>query len=135
MGKQRCEFKIWKPIGKKHLVSPTGTRSLVGRASALDNLEDLGSSLSECQIFYFFPCVLSYALPLRSVGRSNFLRVCINLSTLIQKRHILMRTAVSYVNIYIYLSTELKGPISTGVCKDLTMLIQITTCKFEKFLY
>ena len=41
-------------------------------------------------------------LPLRSVGRSNFVRVCINLTTLIQKRHILMRTAVLYMYIYIY---------------------------------
>ena len=50
--------------------------------------------LSECQIFYLFRCVLSSMLPLRSVGRSNFVWVCVNLTTLIQKRHILMRTAV-----------------------------------------
>ena len=49
----------------------------------------MDSSPSECQIFHLFRCVLSYVLPLRSVGRSNFVRVCINL-TLIQKRHILM---------------------------------------------
>ena len=49
---------------------------------------------SECQIFYFFRCVLSSMLPLRSVGRSNFVMVCVNLTTLIKKRHILMRTAV-----------------------------------------
>ena len=42
-------------------------------------------------------------LPLRSVGRSNFVRVCVNLTTLIQKRHILMRTAVLYIYIYIYM--------------------------------
>ena len=40
-------------------------------------------------------------LPLRSVGRSNFVRVLRkNLTTLIQKRHILMRTAVLYIYIY-----------------------------------
>ena len=39
-------------------------------------------------------------LPLRSVGRSNFVRVCI-LTTLIKKRHILMRTAALYIYIYI----------------------------------
>ena len=44
-----------------------------------------------------------YMLPLRSVGRSNFVRVCVNLTTLIQKRHILMRTAVLYI--YIYMGT------------------------------
>ena len=44
--------------------------------------------------FYLFRCVLSSMLPLRSVGRSNFVRVCVNLTTLIKKRHILMRTAV-----------------------------------------
>ena len=42
-------------------------------------------------------------LPLRSVGRSNFVRVCVNLATLIKKRHILMRTAVLYVYIYMYI--------------------------------
>ena len=48
-------------------------------------------------------------LPLRSVGRSNFVRVCVNLTTLIQKRHILMRTVVLYIYIYITLT------ISTGL--------------------
>ena len=33
-------------------------------------------------------------LPLRSVGKSSLVRVCVNLTTLIKKRHILMRTAV-----------------------------------------
>ena len=43
-------------------------------------------------------------LPLRSVGRSNFVRVLRkNFTTLIQKRHILMRTAVLYIYIYIYI--------------------------------
>ena len=44
-------------------------------------------------------------LPLRSIGRSNFVMVCINknLTTLIKKkRHILMRTAI-YIYIYIYI--------------------------------
>ena len=40
---------------------------------------------------YIYICILS---SLRSVGRSNFVEVCINLTALIQKRHILMRTAV-----------------------------------------
>ena len=43
-------------------------------------------------------------LPLRSVGRSNFVRVCVNLTTLIQKRHILMRTAVLYIYTYRYIT-------------------------------
>ena len=34
--------------------------------------ECMGSNLSVRQIFYFFRCVLSSLLPLRSVGRSNF---------------------------------------------------------------
>ena len=58
------------------------------------NAEDLGSNTSECQIFHLFRCVLSYVLPLRKVERSNFVRVYINLTTLIKKRHILMITAV-----------------------------------------
>ena len=44
-------------------------------------------------------------VPLRSVGRSNFVRVCVNLTTLIQKLHILMRTAVY---IYVYTSDQLQ---------------------------
>ena len=56
----------------------------------------IGSSPSECQIFHLFRCVLSSVLPLRSVGRSNFDKGLDSLATLIQKRHILMRTAVLY---------------------------------------
>ena len=68
-------------------VLPTGTRSLVGKASARQ-AEDLGSNPSECQIFFhLFRCVLSSLLPLRSVGRSNFDKGLHNLITLIQKRH------------------------------------------------
>ena len=62
----------------------------------LQAYDDLGSSPSECQIFHLFRCVLSSVLPLRSVGRSNFDKGLHNLTTLIQKRHILMRTAVLY---------------------------------------
>ena len=47
--------------------------------------EDLGSSPSECLVFYSFRCVLSSVLPLRSVGRSNFDKGRHNLTTLIQK--------------------------------------------------
>ena len=39
---------------------------------------------------------LSSVLPLRSVGRSNFDKGLHNLTTLIQKRHILMITTVLY---------------------------------------
>ena len=35
-----------------------------------------------------------------------------------------------HIHIYIYI-----GPISTGVCKNSTMLIQITTEKYIKILY
>ena len=45
---------------------------------------------SECQIFYFFRCVLSSLLPLRSAGRSNFDKSLHNLITLIKKRHKIM---------------------------------------------
>ena len=100
-GRQRGEYKIWKPWNSGYCI---GTRKAV----------DLGSTPSECQIFYLFRCVLSSMLPLRSVGRSNFVRVCVNLTTLIQKRHILMRTAVlcsgqlwGKNKIYIYIYTSL----------------------------
>ena len=35
-GRQRSESKIWKPIWIDIQVLPTGTRSLVGKASALE---------------------------------------------------------------------------------------------------
>ena len=43
----------------------------------------------------------SSVLPLRSVGRSNFDKGLHNFTTLIQKQHILMRTAVLYIYMYI----------------------------------
>ena len=46
------------------------------------------------RVTYIYIYMLYYVLPLRSVGRSNFVRVCKKLTTLIKKRHILMRTAV-----------------------------------------
>ena len=49
---------------------------------------DLGSTPSDCQIFYLFRCVLSSMLPLRSVGRSNFDKGRHNLTTLIQETDI-----------------------------------------------
>ena len=36
--------------------------------------------------------------------------------------------------IYIYPGEALEGPISTGVSKNLTLLIQITTYRYEKLL-
>ena len=84
--KRRNEFEICKLIRIKIRVLPTGTRSLVGRASARQ-AEDLGSNHSECLIFQLFRCVLSSLLPLRCVGRSNFDKGLYNLITLIKKRH------------------------------------------------
>ena len=40
-------------------------------------------------------------LPLRSVGRSNFIRVCVKFNNVDSKRHILMRSSVLYIYIYI----------------------------------
>ena len=58
---------------------------------------DLGSSPSECQIFHVFRCVLSSMLPLRSDRRSNFDKgLHILTTTLIKKRHIIIRTAILY---------------------------------------
>ena len=47
--------------------------------------QDLGSNLSECQIFHVFRCVLSSLLHLRCVGRSNFDKGLHNLIMLIKK--------------------------------------------------
>ena len=75
----------------------------MGKASALEKAEDRVRVLASVRFFHLFRCVLSYVLPLRSFGMSNFDKGLNNLSTLIQKRHILMRTAVLYIYIYIYL--------------------------------
>ena len=70
----------------------------------IDHNQHVEQTLKLCffhHIFYLFRCVLSSMLPLRSIGRSNFVMVCVykNLTTLIKKkRHILMRTAI-----YIYI--------------------------------
>ena len=45
---------------------------------------------------YIYMCAYIYIC----VGRSNFVRVCVDLTTLIKKRHILMRTAVLYIYVY-----------------------------------
>ena len=68
-------------MGIRIRVLPTGTRSLVGKASAR-RAEDLGSNPSECHIFYLFRCLLSSLLPLRSVGWSNLDKGLHNLITL-----------------------------------------------------
>ena len=44
--------------------------------------------------FSFVPLRPFLCAALASDGRSNFVRVCINLITLSQKRHIVMRTAI-----------------------------------------
>ena len=74
----------------------------MGKASAEEKPEkkkNLGSSPSECQIFHLFRCILSSVLPLRNVGRPNFDKGLHNLTALIQKRHILMRTVVLYIRV------------------------------------
>ena len=82
--RQRNEFEICKRKMILIQVLPTGTRGLVGIASARQ-AEELGSNPSECQIFHVFRCVLSSLLPLRSFGRSNIDKGLHNLITLIQK--------------------------------------------------
>ena len=59
------------------------------RKDATEQMKNLTlASLSECQIFHLFRCVLSSVLPLRSVGRSNFDKGLHNLTTLIKKTDI-----------------------------------------------
>ena len=81
-GRQRNAFKIWKLKIINIQVLFTGTRSLVGKASAWQ-AEDLGSNPIECQIFRLLRSVLSSLVPLQSVGRSNFDKGLYNLITLI----------------------------------------------------
>ena len=57
---------------------------------------DLGSTPSECHIFYLFRCILSSVLPMRSVGRSNVDKGRHNLITLIHKSDIYQRTDELY---------------------------------------
>ena len=64
--------------------------------------EDLGSTPSECQVFYLFRCVHSSVQPLRSVGRSNFDKGRHNLTTLIQKSTYINESCyIIYIYIYI----------------------------------
>ena len=64
---------------------------------------DLGSTPSECQIFYLFRCVLSSMLPLRSIGRSNFVRVCIKFNNVDSKTtYFNENCCIIYIYIYIY---------------------------------
>ena len=76
-----------------------------------------------------FRCVLSSVLPLRSVGRSNFVRVCIILTTLIKKKTyfnenccinilyiyilLLYLLIISHLR-YIYIAFQLVAPILTS---------------------
>ena len=63
---------------------------------------DLGSTPSECLIFYLFRCVHSSMQPLRSVGRSNFDKGRHNLTTLIQKSTYINESCyIIYIYIYI----------------------------------
>ena len=87
--KRRNGYEIWKLIWINIRVLPTGTRSIVGKASARQ-AEDLCSSPSVCQIIHLFRCVLSSLLPLRSVRRSHFDKGLLNFITLIQLRHLIM---------------------------------------------
>ena len=115
-GRQRSDFKIRKHIGIKIQVLPNGTRSLLGKSSALEKPRTWVRDLASVRFFPLFRCVLSSLLPLRSVGRSNFDMGLHNLTTLIKKRHILMRTAVCiyiyiYIHIYIYLYVPDEGSL------------------------
>ena len=102
-GRQRSESKIRKLIRIKIQVLPTGTRSLVGKVLALEKPRTWVRVLASVRFFHLFRCFLSSLLPLRSIGRSNFDKGLHNLTTLIKKRHTLMRTAVLYIYIYIYM--------------------------------
>ena len=73
---------------------------------------DLGSTPSECQIFYLFRCVLSSVLPLRSVGRSNFDKGRHNLTTLIHKTDII-NELLNYIYIYIYIPKTFTNLLKT----------------------
>ena len=75
---------------------------LSGKSIGARYAEDLGSTPSECQVFYLFRCVHSSMQPLRSVGRSNFDKGRHNLTTLIQKSTYINESCYIYICIYIY---------------------------------
>ena len=122
-GRQLGEFKIWKLIWIKIQVLLTGTRSLVGKASALEKPRTWVRVLASVWFFHFFRCVLSSVLPLRSVGRSNFDKGLLNLATLIKKRHILMKTAVLHSYVYMY------GIVIFHICMSLFESTLLSFCK------
>ena len=68
----------------------------------MQTLVEIGPSNASQGRSVVFRSVLSSVLTLRSVGRSNFDKGLHNLTTLIKKRHILMRTAALYICIYTY---------------------------------
>ena len=72
------------------------------------------------------PCLLSYMLPLRSVGRSNGVMVSADkiLTTLIQKRHILTRTTILYI--YIYTIYIYGSGFSSIIVKIFRLLLKIS---------
>ena len=63
-----------KPKRIKNSGYATGTGGIAVNVRPY-NSRDLGSTPSECQIFYLLRCVLSSMLPLRSVAKSNFVMV------------------------------------------------------------
>ena len=90
-------MKDLKAYEDKNSGSATGTRSLVVKASALEKPGTCVRVLASIRFFHLFRCVLSSMFPLRSAGRSNFDKgLHILTTTLIQKRHIIIRTAILY---------------------------------------
>ena len=70
-------------------------------------------TLRKCQIFYLLRCFLSSMLPLRSVGRSNFVRVCVNLTTLIQNTtYFNENCCIIYIFIYMFVNMNIFVGIS-----------------------
>ena len=94
-------------------------------------------TLRKCQIFYLLRCFLSSMLPLRSVGRSNFLRGCVNLTTLIQNTtYFNENCCIIYIFIYMFVNMNIFLGISichyVSLCRYACMWAHVLFIRWVK---
>ena len=77
MGRQRIEFKIWKHIILIIQVLPTGTRSLVGNASALEKQRTWFRFLASVRFFICSVASFLLCCPCEALEGPISTRVCI----------------------------------------------------------
>ena len=76
-GRQRSELEIWKLIRTKIQVLPTGTRSLVGKASALEKPRTRVRVLASVRFFICSVASFLLCCPCEALEGPILTRVCI----------------------------------------------------------